>query len=116
MRRTLITTGTALAAIALSASVALADQSAIAKGHGAAVADVAKAVTYVSGRARGEAVSALAKTHGATVSAAARVQAEANAAAGKAKGAEKAAAGKATGAAASEPGRLKAAASGAAQP
>lgn len=116
MRRTFITTVTALAAIALSASVVLADQSAIAKGHGEAVKAVAQAVDYVSGRARGEAVSALAKTHGAIVSAAARAQGAANAAAGKTKGAEKAAAGQANGAAASEPGRLKAAASGAAQP
>jgi hypothetical protein len=112
MRHTLIITTSALAALALSASIVLADNSAVAKGHGQAVAAVAQAVDFVSGKARGEAVSALAKTHGAAVSAAAKLQGAAASAAGKAKGAAAAAAGKAKGAAASEPGRLKAAAAG----
>jgi len=110
MRRIVTTIGTAGTAIALSASVALAagGVSATAKGHGQAVSEVAQAAGYVSGKARGEAVSALAKQHGALVSAAARAQGAANAAAGKAKGAAHAAAGAANGADASEPGRLKA--------
>jgi len=74
MRKKLLTsTGTAVTAIALSASVALGGGgvSSVAKGHGEAVSEVAQAADYVSGKARGEAVSALAKQHGAAVSAAA---------------------------------------------
>ena len=110
MRRTLITIGTTLSALALSAGVAFASggMSATAKGHGQAVSAVAQAADYVSGQARGEAVSTLAKQHGAAVSAAAKAQGQANAAAGKAKGQANAAAGKTTGTDASEQGRLKA--------
>jgi hypothetical protein len=110
MRRTLMTTASTISAVALSATVALAGGgvSDTAKGHGQAVKEVAQAADYVSGKARGEAVSALAKQHGALVSAAAKAQGAANAAAGKAKGQEHAAAGQANGGAASEPGRLKA--------
>jgi hypothetical protein len=110
MRRTLMTAGSALTAITLSATVALAagGVSDTAKGHGDAVKAVAQAADYVSGKARGEAVSALAKQHGALVSAAARAQGAAAAAAGKAKGQDHAAAGSTNGDAASESGRLKA--------
>ena len=110
MRRTLISAGTGLTAITLSATVALAGGgvSDTAKGHGDAVKAVAQAADYVSGKARGEAVSALAKQHGALVAAAARAQGAANAAAGKAKGQGHAAAGAANGDSASESGRLKA--------
>jgi len=103
MRKIITTTGTAVTAIALSASVALAGGgvSDVAKGHGEAVKAVAQAADYVSGKARGEAVSALAKQHGAAVSAAAKAQGQANAAAGKAKGE-----------AAAEAGRLKGGAAG----
>jgi hypothetical protein len=109
MRRSITTIGTAVTAVALSASVALAagGVSGTAKGHGQAVSAVAKAADYVSGKARGEAVSALAKQHGAAVSAAAKAQGQANAAAGKAKGDAKSAAGQANGDDASEQGRLK---------
>src|SRR5262245_25248771 len=111
MRRTLMTAGSTVTAVALSATVALAGGgvSDIAKGHGEAVKAVAQAAGYVSGKAHGEAVSALAKQHGAIVSAAARAQGQANAAAGKAKGQQHAAAGSANGDSASESGRLKAA-------
>jgi hypothetical protein len=73
---------------ALSTAVVLADGgvSGTAKGHGQAVSAVAQAADYVSGKARGEAVSALAKAHGAEVSAAAKALGAANAAAGKANG------------------------------
>lgn len=110
MRRTLTSAGATVTAVALSATVVLAGGgvSDTAKGHGEAVKAVAQAADYVSGKARGEAVSALAKQHGALVSAAARAQGAANAAAGKAKGQAHAAAGQANGAAASESGRLKA--------
>jgi hypothetical protein len=76
MRRTLTAIGATLTTATLTASVALAGGgvSGVAKGHGQAVSEVANAVTYVSGKARGEAVSALAKQHGAIVSAAARAQ------------------------------------------
>ena len=63
--------------------------------HVKAVSDVARAVAFVSGRAHGEAVSALARTHGKEVSAVARARAAERAAAGKANGSEKSAAGKA---------------------
>ena len=99
MRKIITTTGSAVTAIALSASVALAGGgvSGTAKGHGAAIKAVAQAADYVSGKAHGEAVSALAKQHGAAVSAAAKAQGASNAAAGKAKGE-----------AAAETGKLKA--------
>ena len=99
MKKLISTTGAAVTAVALSASVALAGGgvSGTAKGHGEAVKAVAQAADYVSGKARGEAVSALAKQHGATVSAAA-----------KALGGSQAAAGKAKGDAAAEAGKLKA--------
>lgn len=80
----------------LTASAAMADQSSIAKGHGAAVKAIAQAADYASGKAHGAAVSAFAKTHGKTVSAAARAHGAAASTAGKAKGA-----------AAGEPGGLK---------
>ncbi len=108
MRRLLLTTGTALMAIVLSVSVVLAAPPSWANNdHGKAVSDVARAVDFVSGRAHGEAVSALARTHGKEVSAAARARAADRAAAGKANGSEKSAAGKAKNAEKSEPGRLK---------
>ena len=97
MRWKLITTtGAAVTAVALSASVALAGGgvSSVYKGHGEAVKAVAQAADYVSGKAHGEAVSALAKQHGAVVSAAAKAQGQAHAAAGKAKGEAAAEAGK----------------------
>lgn len=114
MKRIIRTVGLAISIVALSASVVLAAPPSGATDHGANVSAVARAVDSVSDKARGEAVSALAKTHGAQVSAAAKAQGAAAAAAGKAKGAAAAAAGKAQGAAASEPGRLKAAAAAAA--
>jgi hypothetical protein len=106
MRRTFtIIAGTlAIALLSTAAVLAGGGVSGTAKGHGQAVSEVAKAVDYVSGRARGEAVSALAKTHGAAVSAAARAQGQANAAAGKDKGSDAAAA---KGSNADEPGGLK---------
>jgi len=58
--------------VVLSASVALAAAPSVATGQGARVSAVAQAADYVSGKARGEAVSALAKQHGALVSAAAK--------------------------------------------
>jgi hypothetical protein len=97
MRKKIIsTTGTAVTAIALSASVALAGGgvSGVAKGHGEAVSEVASSAEFVSGKAHGEEVSALAKQHGAIVAAAAKTQGQANAAAGKAKGQAKAEAGR----------------------
>jgi len=108
MRRLLLTTGAALMAIALSVPVVLAVPPSWANNdHGKAVSDVARAVDFVSGRAHGEAVSALARTHGKEVSAAARARAAERAAAGKTNGSEKSAAGKAKAAEKSEPGRLK---------
>jgi hypothetical protein len=106
MRRILSIIAGTLTIGLLTAAVALAGGglSGTAKGHGQAVSDVAQAVTFVSGKARGEAVSALAKAHGAQVSAAAKSFAAANAAAGKAKGTQ---ASSAQGANADEPGGLK---------
>jgi hypothetical protein len=126
-KRTISTILAAISTVALSATAVLAGQPVGAGDHGAAVSAVAKAHDAVSGRAHGEAVSALAKTHGAEVSAAARAKGAAAgaagrakgasaSAAGKAKGAAAATAGKAIGAAASEPGRLKAAAAAASAP
>ncbi len=105
MKRIIPTLLVAISIAALSATAVFAGQPAGATGHGAEVSAVARAVDYVSGQAKGAAISAIAKTHGAQVSAAA-----------KANGAAHAAAGKANGAAASEPGRLKAAAGGANRP
>jgi len=109
MRKILATTGASATALALSATVALAGGgvSGVAKGHGEAVADVAKAAETVGSRAHGDAVSAIAKQHGAEVSAAAKALGEANAAAGKTKGAAKAAEGQARGDDAREESRLK---------
>jgi hypothetical protein len=88
MRRALTTTAGTIALGALSASVALAGGgvSGVAKGHGEAVAEVAKAVEALEGQSHGEAVSAIARLHGAAVSEAARAQGAAKAEAGKAKG------------------------------
>ncbi|MBI3750755.1 MAG: hypothetical protein HY263_03730 [Chloroflexi bacterium] len=110
MRRILSIIAGALTVSVLSTAVVLAagGVSGTAKGHGQAVSAVAQAADYVSGKARGEAVSALAKTHGAAVSAAAKALGQANAAAGKAKGSAAAAA---QGSNADEPGGLKDAAS-----
>ncbi len=116
MKRIASTVALLVSIVALSASVVLAAPPDGATGHGAKVSAVAHAVDAVSGRAHGEAVSAIAKTHGAAVSAAARAKGAAASAAGKAKGAAAGAAGKAKGAAASEPGRLKSAAGQADQP
>src|SRR6266545_674193 len=116
MKRILSIVAVAVSIVALSVSVVLAAPPAGATGHGAEVSAVAHAVDAVSGKAHGEAVSALAKTHGAAVSAAAKAKGAAASAAGKAKGAAAGAAGKAKGAAASEPGRLKSAAGQADQP
>jgi len=106
MRRTLTALAGALSIAFLSTAVALAGGgvSGVAKGHGQAVKEVAQAADYVSGKARGEAVSALAKQHGAIVSAAARAQGAANAAAGKNKGTD---ASSEKGSNAAEPGGLK---------
>ena len=89
MRRAMTIIGGTVTAGVLSTAVALAGGgvSGVAKGHGQAVSEVAKSVDFVSGKAHGQAVSALAKQHGALVSAAARAQGAANAAAGKDKGA-----------------------------
>jgi hypothetical protein len=106
MRRILSTIAATATIATLTATVAFAGGgvSGVATGHGQAVSDVTDAVTYVSGQAKGAAISALAKTHGATVSAAAKLLGEANAAAGKDKGS---AAADAQGANADEPGGLK---------
>jgi hypothetical protein len=110
VRRLLPTIGATLTAGLLSATVVLAGggMSDAAKGHGQAVSEVAKAVDFVSGKAHGEAVSAMAKGHGAAVSAAARAQAASNKGNGQGRGAEQSAEGKAKANSASEPGRLKA--------
>lgn len=111
MRRTIIAASTAVALLGATAGAALADPPVPAKGHGQAVSEVAQAAEYVSGKARGEAVSALAKQHGALVSEAAKAHGAAAAAAGKAKGEAAADAGvdnAESGSTASEPGRLKA--------
>lgn len=105
---------TLLATALAVASVSVAFATGPSDNHGAEVSAVAKAADFVSGRAHGEAVSALARTHGAEVSAAAREKAAANAAAGKAKGEAAASAGAANGDDASETGRLKAATASAA--
>src|SRR5258706_13296810 len=78
MRRTLISAGSTLTAIALSATGALAagGVSAVATGNGKAVSAAARA-DYSSGQDRGAAVSALARQHGALVSAAAQAPAQA---------------------------------------
>ena len=106
MRRIIsITAGTVSVAVLSTAMVfASGGVSGVAKGHGQAVSQVHDAVDYVSGKARGEAVSAAAKAHGALVAAAAKDLGGANAAAGKAKGAAAAAA---QGSNADEPGGLK---------
>jgi hypothetical protein len=66
--------------VVLSASAVLANPQSVAKGQGERVSAVAQAADYVSGKARGEAVSALAKQHGALVSAAARVNGQSHSA------------------------------------
>ncbi|HXG26811.1 MAG TPA: hypothetical protein VNL94_08180 [Candidatus Binatia bacterium] len=88
MRRALTTTAGTIAIGALSASVALAGGgvSDVAKGHGEAVSEVAKAVEALEEQSHGQAVSAIAKQHGAAVSEAAKAMAAEKAAAGKAKG------------------------------
>jgi hypothetical protein len=86
---------TTVTVLALSATAALAGTPADAN-HGTAVADIAKAADFASGRAHGAAVSAEAKTWGAIRSAEARAKAKAHAAQGKANGLTK-----------SEPGRLR---------
>jgi len=106
MRKVLsIVTGT-LTIAALSTAIVFASGgvSGVAKGHGQAVSAVAQAVTDLTGKARGQAIAAVAKAHGAVVSAAAKAQGGANAAAGKAKGAAAAAAAGTNGA---EPGGIK---------
>jgi hypothetical protein len=113
----LISTAALASVIAVgSASAALAGQPAGATDQGSSVSAVAKSAEFTSGKARGEAVSALAKQHGAAISALAKAQGAAAAAAGKAQGAAAADAGQATGTTASEPGRLKAAAGADNQP
>ena len=114
MKRIISTVVLAASIVALSTSAVLAAPPAGATGHGAEVSAIAHAVDSLTGKARGQAISALAKTHGAEVSAAAKANGAAASAAGKAKGAAAAAAGKAKGSAASEPGRLKGAAAAAA--
>ena len=111
MRRFLSSLAGTIAIATLSASVVLAGGgvSGVAKGHGQAVSEVANAVDYVSGKARGEAVSALAKQHGAIVSAAAKAQHGVTSPAGKDKGTE---ASGLKGGNAAEPGGLKGAAGG----
>lgn len=131
MKKIVSTLALASALAVGSASVALAGQPAGATGQGSLVSAVAQAAGYVSGKARGEAVSTTAKQHGALVSAAAKAQGAVAAAAGKARGsaaaaagqangtdaaADAGAAGKAVGTTASEPGRLKAAAGQANRP
>jgi hypothetical protein len=110
VNRIVRSTALAGAAVALSASAAVAALPDDAKGHGENVSAVARAVEFVSGEARGEAVSSLARTHGAAVSAAAREHAAAAAAAGRAKGEAAAAEGKATGETAAAEGKAKGAA------
>lgn len=127
MKRIILTFVVATSIAALSATAVFADQPAGATGHGAEVSAVAHAVGYVSGQAKGAAISAIAKAHGAQHAAAGKANGAAHgaagkangaahSAAGKANGAAHAAAGKANGAAASEPGRLKATAGKANQP
>lgn len=105
MKRIVPTFLLAASMVAASATGVFAAQPAGVTGHGADVAAVAQAVTYVSGQARGAAVSAIAKTQGAKISALAKAQGAAAAAAGKAKGAAAAAAGQAKGAAAAAAGK-----------
>jgi hypothetical protein len=111
MRRALTIGAATVSALALSATVVVAGGgvSGVAKGHGQAVSEVAAAADAVSGKAHGEAISAIARQHGALVSAAAKAQGQANAAAGQAngKGAEKSAEGRAKGDEARESSRLK---------
>jgi hypothetical protein len=106
MRRILLIITGALTIATLSTAVAFASGgvSGVAKGHGQAVPAVGQAVTDLTGKARGQAVAALANAHGKTVMAAAKLLGPANAAAGKAKGAAAAAA---QGSNATEPGGLK---------
>jgi hypothetical protein len=106
MRRIISIIAGAVTIATLSTAVVLASGgvSGVAKGHGQAVSAVANAVNDLTGKARGQAIAALAKTHGATVSAAAKAQGAANAAAGKAKGAAAAAS---KGSNTDEPGGLK---------
>jgi len=110
MKRLITTAILSMAVTAASASSVLAVHPTGSDGHGAAVSALAHTVKTLEGRARGEAISALAKAHGAAVSAAAKANGAAKSAAGKAKGAA------ASGAAASETGRLKAAAGKAHKP
>ena len=77
------------------ASVAVAADPNGAKGHGADVSAVARAVHDVQGNAHGKAVSAIAKAHGKAVSAAAHARNAERQAAGKGNNGN--ASGKATG-------------------
>jgi hypothetical protein len=97
----LVTTIALASTIAVgSASIALAGQPAGASDQGAAVKAVAQAADYASGKARGEAVSALAKQHGALISSEAKTTGDDASAAGQANAADAAAAGLAAAAAA----------------
>ncbi len=90
-----------VSALAMTAAVVFAASPPQAQtGQGATISALARADGYASGRDRGAAVSAAAKTYGAKVSTEAKANGAAAAAAGKAKGAAAAAAGKAKGAAA----------------
>ncbi len=95
MKRIVPTIILAASLVAASATGVLAAQPTGVTGHGAEVAAVAQAVTYVSGQAHGAAVSAIAKTQGAKISALAKGHGAVASAAGKAKGAAAAAAGRA---------------------
>jgi hypothetical protein len=85
VRRSVALVASAVLAIGLASATFAADPTA-ARGHGAEVSAVAKAVHAVQGNAHGKAVSAIAKTHGKEVSAAARARAAAKHAAGQGNG------------------------------
>jgi hypothetical protein len=81
MKRIVSTAIVAITAIALSATLVLAADP-VPNDQGVRISAIANAVDYVSGRAKGAAVSAAAKLHGKAVSAAARLKQHGASAAG----------------------------------
>jgi hypothetical protein len=85
MKRIVSTVIVAITAVVLSATLVLAADP-VPNDQGVRISAIANAVDYVSGRAKGAAVSAAAKLHGKAVSAAARLKQHSSNAGGKGKG------------------------------
>jgi hypothetical protein len=87
MKRFVSTVIVAITVIALSATLVLAADP-VPNDQGVRISQIANSVDYVSGRAKGAAISAAAKLHGKAVSAAARLKEHGNSAGGHGKPAD----------------------------